>query len=84
MGVIYAPADDHLGDNDSASALWDYIGGGAAVDESLRSMGLMNTVPNPMEAWGACHSTPKEVALLLSKIALGEILDKPNRELALT
>lgn len=73
-----------VSDNDSASALWEYIGGGAAVAETLRSMGLVNTVPNPMEAWGASRSTPKEVALLLSKIALGEILDKPNRELALS
>jgi len=72
-----------VSDNDSASALWEYVGGGATVEETLRSMGLLATKPNPMEAWGASRSTPKEVALLLAKIALGEILDEPNRELAL-
>ena len=72
-----------VSDNDSATALWEHIGGGAAVEETLRGMGLVNTVPNPMEAWGASRSTPREVALLLAKIALGEVLDDGSRQLAL-
>ena len=70
-----------VSDNDTATALWEHVGGGAAVEETLRSMGLVNTVPNPMEAWGASRSTPNEVALLLAKIALGEVLDESNRQL---
>ena len=73
-----------VSDNDAATALWEHIGGGAAVEQTLRSMGLTNTVPNPMEAWGASRSTPKEVALLLTKIVMGEVLDKTNRDLALS
>jgi beta-lactamase class A len=73
-----------VSDNDAATELWEHVGGGAAVEKTLRSMGLTATVPNPMEAWGASRSTPKEVALLLAKIALGEVLDASNRALALS
>ncbi len=72
-----------VSDNDSASALWADLGGGAAVQQTLRSMGLTASAPNPAEAWGASRSTPKEVALLLTKLALGEILTQPMRDRAL-
>lgn len=72
-----------VSDNDTATALWNDLGGGAAVEATLRSMGLTRSAPNPAEAWGASRSTPKEVALLLTKLALGETLNKPMRDLAL-
>jgi beta-lactamase class A len=72
-----------VSDNDSATALWEYVGGGAAVEATLQAMGLTATKPNPMEAWGASRSTPRETALLFTKLALGEILDEERRTLAL-
>ncbi len=72
-----------VSDNDAATALWEHVGGGAGVEATLQAMGLTASKPNPMEAWGASRSTPKEVALLLTKLALGEILDKERRALAL-
>jgi beta-lactamase class A len=70
-------------DNDAATALWNDLGGGATLEGTLRSMGLVATRPNPAEEWGESRSTPKEVALLLAKLVNGEILDPPSRNLAL-
>jgi len=72
-----------VSDNASADALWDYLGGGAAVEATLRSMGLTDTKPNPAEAWGASRSTPKELALLLARLVGGEILNPAMRDQAL-
>jgi hypothetical protein len=72
-----------VSDNDAATALWHNLGGGGTVEATLRSMGLVATKPDPAGAWGESRSTPKEVALLLAKLANGEILDPPSRNLAL-
>jgi len=72
-----------VSDNDAAQSLWDSLGGGAAVAETLRGIGLTETQPAPSAAWGDTLSSPREVALLLVKMATGAILDQSNRDLAL-
>jgi beta-lactamase class A len=72
-----------VSDNDAATALWYDLGGGGTVEATLRAMGLVATEPGPDGEWGESRSTPKEVALLLAKLANGEILDPPSRNLAL-
>jgi|GEM_PF-7059115 len=70
-------------DNDAATALWEALGGADAVEAYLQSIDMTGIYPNPQEAWGASRATPRAVALLFAKLALGEILDQPSRKLAM-
>ncbi|MBI4302416.1 MAG: serine hydrolase, partial [Chloroflexi bacterium] len=70
-------------DNDATTALWDELGGGAAIEAYLRSIGVTDIVPNSSDYWGASRASAKAVALLFAKIAFSDILDQPKRQLAL-
>ncbi|MBI2908006.1 MAG: serine hydrolase [Chloroflexi bacterium] len=70
-------------DNDSATALWDELGGGAAVTAYVNSLGISDFVPNPWDAWGASRASAKGLASLFAQLAFGNILNEPMREIAL-
>ncbi len=72
-----------VSDNDSASLLWDQVGGGPAVEAYLRSIGLQEIDPNEDACWGASYASSYDVSLLLAKLAEGEILNPEMRSTAL-
>jgi hypothetical protein len=71
-----------VSDNTTASALWNRIGGGQAVEDYLRSIGLSEIDPNKDSCWGASYASAHDMALLFAKLALGEILDDDTRRVA--
>jgi hypothetical protein len=72
-----------VSDNVSASLLWQQIGGGQAVEDYFRSLGLQEIHPNKETCWGASYASAHDVALLLAGLATGEILDESMRDIAL-
>jgi hypothetical protein len=69
-------------DNYATTVLWDELGGGSAVETYLRSIGILDIVPNAADSWGASRASAKAVATLFAKLAFGEIPDQANRGLA--
>ena len=72
-----------ISDNDAATALWDDVGGAEAVETYLGSLGLTTIRPNAQGYWGASRASASDVALLLTQLVEGEMLDEPNRRLAI-
>ena len=72
-----------VSDNETASQLWDAIGGGEAIDAYMRSIGLDEVIGNKYASWGASYASSHDIALLLAKLARGEILDEQMRATAL-
>ncbi len=70
-------------DNDSATSLWREAGGGAALRSDLDGMGISGITLVDGHDWGDSTASPQAVADLLFKLARGEILDAPDRTLAL-
>ena len=71
-----------VSDNETASILWNRIGGGQAVEDYLRSIGLNEIDPNKESCWGASYASAHDMALLFAKLALGEILEEETRRIA--
>jgi beta-lactamase class A len=69
-------------DNDSADELWSEIGGGAAVERYLESMGVNGFSMNDDDDWGHSTASPLAVATLLLKLATGAALDRNRRDIA--
>jgi hypothetical protein len=72
-----------VSDNDTATALWNRIGGGQAVEDFMRSIGLNEIDPNKESCWGASYASAHDMALLFAKLAQGEILDESMRRTAI-
>ena len=72
-----------VSDNDATLTLWEELGGGEAVDAYMRALGLPDFVPGPGERWLPSRLSANEAALLLAKLAEGELLDEESRALAL-
>jgi beta-lactamase class A len=72
-----------VSDNDAAMELWDDVGGGSALHAYLDSIGLPAIQPDPYGYWGDSQASAKDIALLMAKLAWGDILDPSRRELAL-
>ena len=72
-----------LSDNDAANVLWAEAGGAVAIGDYLCSIGLATVQPDPDGYWGYSSASADDLALLLAKLAEGEILDPPRRALAL-
>ncbi len=70
-------------DNDAAAELWDGLGGFAQVQKFVDGLGLKDTQANPDDHWGATVSSPKDIGLVLAKLAQGEILNPSMRQQAL-
>ena len=69
-------------DNDSASALWDLVGGGAAIQSYVDGLGITGMSLNMGEAWGDSTASAQALATLLYKLAAGELLDTRCTEIA--
>lgn len=69
-------------DNDSASLLWDSLGGGAGVGAYLDKIGVQGIVLDPL-AWGDSHASGPAVAWLLAQLAFGDLVTPAHREFAL-
>ena len=88
-GDDISDADDSLiqtmienSDNDSASELWDLVGGGAAVQSYVDGLGITGMSLNTGEAWGDSTTSAQALATLLYKLAAGELLDTRCTEIA--
>lgn len=69
-------------DNDATTALWNAIGGAPAVQEFLESNGIHGALIDAKD-WGDSKMSAESAARLLGKLLNGEILDAPNRALAM-
>lgn len=72
-----------ISDNDSAQALWYDLGGAPGIQGYLDELGMESTTPGLNDEWGTTESTPRDMAGLLSKLAMGDFLDEPMRRRAL-
>jgi hypothetical protein len=72
-----------VSDNVTASQLWEQIGGGQAVEDYFRSIGLQEIDPNKDTCWGASYASAHDVAVLLAELATGDILNASMRDIAL-
>lgn len=69
-------------DNESATLLWDALGGGHGVSLYLERLGVRGIVLDPL-AWGDSHASGPAVAWLLAQLAFGDLVNPEHRELAL-
>ncbi len=69
-------------DNDSASRLWDAVGGARGASAYLERIGVAGIVPDRV-AWGDSRASGPAVAWLLAKLAFGDLVTPEHRELAL-
>jgi len=72
-----------LSDNDAATDLWNRVGAGAGVAAYFSDNGIDGFTPDPEERWGLSYLTPKAVAILLSRLVEGRLLDEPQQRLAM-
>jgi hypothetical protein len=71
-------------DNSAADALWGRVGGGGAMSEFYRKMGLKDTVPGPGVYWGGTNTSPADRIRLLKVLAgKGKGLTAADRDLVL-
>jgi hypothetical protein len=70
-------------DNDSATALWNAVGGGEGLSAYLARIGVAGIEPNPSDCWGASKATGAGVATLLGRLAFDDVLPAPERAIAL-
>ncbi|MBI2862173.1 MAG: hypothetical protein HYX89_05075 [Chloroflexi bacterium] len=71
-------------DNDSATKLWNQVGGGPAINNYLRRIGVSGIAPYNGPYWGTSIASARSISLVFAKLAFGDILDEPSRKLALT
>lgn len=69
-------------DNDATTALWNEIGGAPTVQEFLESNGIRGALIDAQD-WGDSKMSAESAARLLGKLLNGEILNAPNRALAM-
>lgn len=70
-------------DNDSATALWNQVGGRDAIDAFNEMIGYSQTVPN--YTWGAIETTPADELKLLKVIVLANhVLTTASRDYEMT
>ncbi|MEK7248310.1 MAG: serine hydrolase, partial [Chloroflexota bacterium] len=69
-------------DNEATTALWNTIGGAPAVQGFLETSGVRGAFIDAQD-WGDSKMSAESAARLLGKLLNGEILDAPNRTLAM-
>ncbi|MSP22177.1 MAG: hypothetical protein EXR66_04060 [Dehalococcoidia bacterium] len=69
-------------DNDSATWLWDQLGGAAGIDAYLERVVGGGIVPDPW-AWGDSRASGAGVAILLARLAFADLVSSDDRALAL-
>jgi hypothetical protein len=70
-------------DNDSTTQIWNAIGGGRSVKSYLTRIGVTGIEPYIGPYWGTTTASARATALVLAKLAFGDILDQPSRAFAL-
>jgi hypothetical protein len=70
-------------DNDSATYLWNQIGGGATVRGYLTRIGVSGITPYNGPYWGTSVASARAISLVLAKVAFSNLLDDFSRKLAL-
>lgn len=69
-------------DNEATTALWNLLGGATPVQGFLESNGIRGALIDAQD-WGDSKMSAESAARLLGKLLNGEILDAPNRTLAM-
>jgi beta-lactamase class A len=72
-----------LSDNDSATALWDQIGGGRGLAAYLSSIGATGIRPYDGPFWGTTTASATSLAVILARAAFGDLLNAEHRSLFL-
>lgn len=70
-------------DNDSASALWDAVGGATAVNRFNKRLGLDHTTAGVDGLWGLTSTTADDQLRLLDKVLVGDVLSDRYQKLLL-
>ncbi len=70
-------------DNDAADILWNKTGGSCGIGAFLQSLGIKESELDSAGFWGDSRFSPADLALFLSKLARGDVLDPPLRDLSL-
>ncbi|WP_169789194.1 serine hydrolase [Nonomuraea candida] len=58
-------------DNSAADALWSRVGGGGAMSDFYRRIGLRETTPGPSSFWGGTNTSPADRIRLLKALIKG-------------
>ena len=72
-----------ISDNDSATDLWFRVGRAEGIRAFLDQHGIEGIYPDPDDYWGASLASPKTLALFLSELVWGDILDHEDRDYAI-
>jgi hypothetical protein len=80
--VLLMDAMIRYSDNDSATSLWDYVGGEEGIVSFLESRGLAAVRPSEEDAWGTLYASASQVSELLRRLIVGELLDPASTEIA--
>ncbi|WP_246074899.1 serine hydrolase [Nonomuraea terrae] len=71
-------------DNSAADALWSRVGGGAAMGDFYRRIGLKETTPGPSSYWGGTKTSPADrIRLMKVLVKGGKGLSSADRALLL-
>lgn len=71
-------------DNRAADTLWSRVGGGGAMSDFYRRIGLKETTPGPSKFWGGTNTSPADrIRLLKVLISGGKGLTAADRGLVL-
>jgi beta-lactamase class A len=72
-----------LSDNDSATALWDQMGGGRSLSAYLASIGATGITPYDGPFWGTSTASATSLATVLTRAVFGDLLGTEHRTLFL-
>ena len=70
-------------DNDSATYLWNQIGGAVGIRGYLSRIGVSGITPYNGPDWGTSVASARAVSLVLARVAFSDLLDDFSRKLAL-
>lgn len=69
-------------DNDSASLLWDHLGGSPGIETYLERHNIRGIVLDPY-AWGDSRASGATIAWLVANLAFGDLVNTEHRVLAI-
>jgi hypothetical protein len=72
-----------ISDNDSATKLWDQLGGGRGLANYVASVGEAGIKPYDGPFWGTSTASPSSLAKVLARAVFGDLLDSNHRMLFL-
>jgi beta-lactamase class A len=72
-----------ISDNDSATRLWNEIGGGRGLANYIAAIGETGVRPYDGPFWGTSTASPVSLAVILARAVFGDLLNENHRVLLL-